>query len=182
MPSAILENIPLAKAPPKVTASTTRRATRPTNKLPQALIDGARVVERVPFEPRKHVNFEHPRQRITMRDIGLEGHGISPIAASEPFPLFSEEAIAQMRAEAFSEEALAHCQYQSGFCKNMIRGLGPAYVRLTHVQPPLTHLLTLLKAERRSSTTPGTRPRCFRGCPKWRGSISCRPSTTRSRT
>jgi hypothetical protein len=59
---------------------------------------------------------------------GLKGHGISPQAATEPFPLFTQEAIAQMRAEIFSEQVLAECQYSSTFNKNMVRGMGPAYV------------------------------------------------------
>lgn len=61
-----------------------------------------------------------------MKEIGLEGQGISPHAATEPFPLFTEEAIQQMRAEIFSEQVLAECQYSSTFNKNMVRGMGPA--------------------------------------------------------
>ena len=34
-----------------------------------------------------------------MEEIGLEGHGISPVAASEPFPLFTTDAIKQIGAE-----------------------------------------------------------------------------------
>ncbi|KAJ4308431.1 hypothetical protein N0V84_012103 [Fusarium piperis] len=44
-----------------------------------------------------------------MKEIGLEGHSISPNACSEPFPLFSEEAIKQMGAEIFSENILEKC-------------------------------------------------------------------------
>ncbi|KAL9941871.1 hypothetical protein ACHAP6_002823 [Verticillium nonalfalfae] len=61
-----------------------------------------------------------------MKDIGLEGAGISATAISEPFPLFTREAIAQMRAEIFSKDSLENCQYSSSFCKNMIRAMGPA--------------------------------------------------------
>lgn len=63
-----------------------------------------------------------------MKEIGLGGHGISPVAASEPFPLFTPEAIKQIRAEIFSEPVLADCQYASTFAKNMIRGMGRALV------------------------------------------------------
>ena len=73
-----------------------------------------------------------------MKDIGLEGYGISPVAASEPFPLFSEEAIGQIRAEIFSEPVMRDCQYASSFAKNMVRGMGREYVSIcishaTHV-------------------------------------------------
>lgn len=61
-----------------------------------------------------------------MEEIGLEGQGVSPHAATEPFSLFTEEAIRQMRAEIFSEKVLDECQYSSTFNKNMVRGMGPA--------------------------------------------------------
>ena len=59
-----------------------------------------------------------------MKEIGLEGHGISPVAVSEPFSLFTTEAVKQMRAEIFSEPVLRDCQYASTFAKNMVRGMG----------------------------------------------------------
>lgn len=61
-----------------------------------------------------------------MEEIGLEGHGISPVAASEPFPLFTTDAIKQIGAEIFSESVLRDYQYSSNFAKNMIRGMGRA--------------------------------------------------------
>ena len=63
-----------------------------------------------------------------MEDIGLPGHGISPVAASEPFPLFTVDAIRQIRAEIFSDPVLRDCQYSSSFAKNMVRGMGREYV------------------------------------------------------
>jgi hypothetical protein len=60
-----------------------------------------------------------------MREIGLEGQGISNTAASEPFSLFSPAAIKQMRAEIFSPSVLSNCQYASTFATNMIRCYGP---------------------------------------------------------
>jgi hypothetical protein len=126
MPSIILEKAAPANAPPKVIGPATKRATRPTNKLPQPLIDRARITDPVDFDPREHLAFEPPKKIYTMEEIGLGGHGISPNAVSEPFPLFSQEAIRQMRAEVFSDYAMEHCQYASSFNKNMVRGIGPA--------------------------------------------------------
>lgn len=116
MPGAIIDTI-LPPPPPKVVASSTKRATRPTNKLPQSLIDGARIAKRENFDAKKHVVYQPPSKIYTMKDIGLEGHGIAPTAVSEPFPLFSEEAIRQIRAECFSDEVMENCQYMSGFTK-----------------------------------------------------------------
>lgn len=138
MPGAIIENpVPAvapikkktprtAKPPPKVVGPETKRATRPTNPLPQWLIDGSRGVEREPWNAEKHLAFQPPRKIYTMKEIGLEGEGVSPNAIAEPFSLFTEEAIRQMRAEIFSEECVRDCQYASTFNKNMIRGMGHA--------------------------------------------------------
>ncbi|KAF9886456.1 hypothetical protein FE257_011488 [Aspergillus nanangensis] len=116
----------LTMSPPKVVGPSTKTATRPTNKIPQWLIDGARIPkhEKECFNANTHLNFQPPNKIYTMKEIGLAGHGISPNAVSEPFPLFSEEAIRQMRAEIFSEDVMENCQYESTFIKNMVRGMG----------------------------------------------------------
>lgn len=117
-------------APPTVIGPTTKKATRPTNILPQYLIDAAQVPahEKEDFDPKRHLVFQPPKSITTMKEIGLEGHGISPVAASEPFPLFTQEAIRQMRGEIFSEPVMRDCQYASSFAKNMVRGMGREYV------------------------------------------------------
>lgn len=124
-PAAIVSSITPTPTPPVVVGPATKKATRPTDKLPQSLIDGARLTEKESFDPEKHLSFQPPEKIYTMKEIGLEGHGISPNAVSEPFPLFTEEAIKQMRAEIFSEAVLENCQYTSTFIRNMVRGMGP---------------------------------------------------------
>lgn len=134
MPSTIVSNPITTKppAPPKVTGPTTTKATRPSNKIPQDIIDNARVAKKEEFDPQRHLEFQPPTRTYTMKEIGLEGHGISPVAASEPFPLFTPEAVKQMRSEVFSEPVLRDCQYSSSFAKNMIRGMGRACVDLSN--------------------------------------------------
>jgi hypothetical protein len=102
-----------------------KSATRPSNPLRQSLIQNAKVAKKETFDPARHLNFQPPKSIYTMEQIGLKGHGISPHAATEPFPLFTQEAIAQMRAEIFSDEVLAEGQYSSTFNKNLVRGMGP---------------------------------------------------------
>ncbi|KAB8277080.1 hypothetical protein BDV30DRAFT_223679 [Aspergillus minisclerotigenes] len=99
---------------------------RPTNDLPQWLIDEAKIEKKQSFDPKKHMNYQPPSKIYTMKEIGLEGQGISPNAVTAPFQLFNEEAIKQMRAEIFSKPVLDECQYTSSFVKNTIRGMGPA--------------------------------------------------------
>lgn len=90
------------------------------------MVDDARTVKRESFDPTKHLDCGTPSRIYTMKEIGLEGHGVSRNAASEPFPLFTEEAARQMRTEIFSEEVMRDCQCTSTFIKNMVRGMGPA--------------------------------------------------------
>lgn len=85
--------------------------------------DTSPLLDRLPnvtFDASKHLNFTSPSHVYTMKDIGLpETTGISPVAVSEAFPLFSERAIQQMRAEVLQKDVwhshrfssnLAHCQ------------------------------------------------------------------------
>ncbi|KAL6232348.1 hypothetical protein BDW75DRAFT_243044 [Aspergillus navahoensis] len=113
-------------AAPTVVGPTTKKATRPTKKIPKSIIDNARLTEKRSFNPIEHLVYEAPAKIHTMAELGLEGAGISPNAISDPFRLFTEEAIKQMRAEIFSEPVLQDCQYASSFCTNMIRGMGHA--------------------------------------------------------
>ncbi|KZZ94180.1 hypothetical protein AAL_05147 [Moelleriella libera RCEF 2490] len=129
MPDLILNRSPPA---PTVIGPATKSATRPTTPLPRYLIDEARLTQKVPFDAAQHLNFQPPTQILSMKDIGLEGHGISPNAVSEPFRLFSDEAIKQIRAEVFDEETLKDCQFASDFNKNMVRGMGPRRAPFTY--------------------------------------------------
>jgi hypothetical protein len=113
---------------PSVNAPLETRITRPTQQLPRSLIENARLVEPVKFDPKRHLRFIEPKNRIAMKDIGLEGAGISPIAVTDPFSLFTEEAIQQMRAEIFSDIVLENCQVSSSFASNMIRNYAGKYV------------------------------------------------------
>ncbi|KAE8359959.1 hypothetical protein BDV27DRAFT_149132 [Aspergillus caelatus] len=102
-----------------------KKPTRPSQDLPLNLIDEARRTKRVPFNPKEHLAFEPPQHITMMRNIGLEGHGISPNAVSDPFPLFTKEAMMQMRAELFSEWSLENCRFGSDLTPQLIRGLTP---------------------------------------------------------
>ncbi|OJJ70267.1 hypothetical protein ASPBRDRAFT_129489 [Aspergillus brasiliensis CBS 101740] len=118
--------------PPPVAGPKTKKATRPTKKLPRSLIEGARVPQKRTFDPNEHMVYEPPKKIHKMADFGLARAGISPNAISEPFRLLSTEAIEQLRAEVFSEPVLKDCQYASDFCPTMIRGMG-------HKRAPFTY-------------------------------------------
>ncbi len=56
------------------------------------------------FNPQIHLEFVKPKAVYTMESIGLPDVGASLIAVSDPFQLFSEEAVDIMRSEALADE------------------------------------------------------------------------------
>jgi hypothetical protein len=55
------------------------------------------------FNPKIHLSYVKPTAIHTMKSLGLPDIGVASIAASEPFQLFSPEAIDIMRNEALSD-------------------------------------------------------------------------------
>jgi hypothetical protein len=61
-----------------------------------------------------------------MDDLGLSPpNAISPVAVSEPFPLFSEEAMQVMRSEIFTNEVWENCMHSTEFAGCQLRGHAP---------------------------------------------------------
>lgn len=77
---------------------------------------------KVAFDPAKHIQFPVTPKTKTMQEIGLEGKGVSPVAVSEPFQLFSPAAIEQMRAEILNQDVWTNCQYSSNLAACQLRG------------------------------------------------------------
>jgi hypothetical protein len=75
------------------------------------------------FTPAKHLLFKAVPKVHTMKELGFpENMGVSPIAVSEPFPLFTGEAIMRMRQEILSPEVFNNCQYSSNLAHCYLRG------------------------------------------------------------
>ena len=75
------------------------------------------------FDPKKHLDFTPPVKSLTMSDLKLpEGTGVSPFAVSDPFQLFTQEAVQRMRFEIFSKEVLKNCKYSSNLAQCQLRG------------------------------------------------------------
>lgn len=78
------------------------------------------------FNPKQHIEFKPPPEIIMMRDLGFaEDTGVSPVAVSQPFQLFSQEAILQMRDEIMNPKVMEECKYQSNIAACQIRGYAP---------------------------------------------------------
>ena len=78
------------------------------------------------FDAEKHLAFKPPSQVIKMKEIDHHGdYGVSPVAVSQPFQLFSEGAIRQMRNEIFKPEVLEKCKFKSDIAASQLRGYAP---------------------------------------------------------
>ena len=78
------------------------------------------------FDPETHLNFKPPSKIFSMEELGFQDVGVSPNAVSEPFQLFTPEAIKQMRAETLRPEVFENCQYNSNLAKGQLRGYASA--------------------------------------------------------
>ncbi|KAI9718332.1 MAG: hypothetical protein M1828_006734 [Chrysothrix sp. TS-e1954] len=82
----------------------------------------------VDFDPEKHLAFKTPSEIITMPDIGYpEDTGVSPVAVSQPFQLFSDEAVEVMRESIFKPEVMENCKFSSNIAPCQLRGYATKY-------------------------------------------------------
>lgn len=94
----------------------------------EPLLDMAAMTasEKIAFSPEDHLNFTSTPRVFTMEDLGLSANtGISPVAVSEPFQLFTAEAVQRMRAEVLSKQVWENCQYSSNLSRCQLRGFAP---------------------------------------------------------
>ena len=83
-------------------------------------------LENVEFDPIQHLAFEAPENVLMMTDIGYtEDTGISPVAVSNPFRLFTSKAIQKFRNECLSDEVFANCAVRSNIAACQLRGYAP---------------------------------------------------------
>ncbi|KIW68732.1 hypothetical protein PV04_04656 [Phialophora macrospora] len=91
-------------------------------------LSSASTRSRVAFQPETHLAYCEEPKVLTMKDIGLaDSVGISPVAISEAFPLFTEEAINIMRGEIFTNEVWDNCLHSTEFAGCQLRGHCPKY-------------------------------------------------------
>lgn len=81
-----------------------------------------------PFNLSKHFCFSPPTKTYSMTDINLPlDIGVSPLAVSEPFPLFTPAAIHRMRNEVLSPAVFNNCRYSSNLAQCQLRGYADKY-------------------------------------------------------
>lgn len=75
------------------------------------------------FYPEQHLAFQPPESIVSMKDIGYEdGVGISPMAVSQPFRLFSPKAVQNFRNEILSPKVFEKYSYHSNIAASHLRG------------------------------------------------------------
>lgn len=75
------------------------------------------------FQPDQHLAFQPPENIVSMKDIGYgEGVGISPMAVSQPFQLFSPKAVQNFRNEILSPKVLEKYSCHSNIAASHLRG------------------------------------------------------------
>ncbi|KAJ5502268.1 hypothetical protein N7463_005142 [Penicillium fimorum] len=83
----------------------------------------ASMPEHVTFDASKHLEFTPPSKLYTTKELGFSGSkGSSPVGVPEPFPLFSAEAIQQMRKEILNPEVRTKYEYSSNLAQCQLRG------------------------------------------------------------
>lgn len=107
-------------------ANSTGKRKRMEAQIPSQILDiGTESPPKLDFDPAKHLAYVPPSRTWKMDEIGKAGQGISPNAVSEPFQLFTEEAVKQMRAEILSKDVMEKCQYSSNLAHCQLRGFAP---------------------------------------------------------
>lgn len=98
----------------------------PIKPIIRDLLVESRPTSPIKFNATNHLAYIDRPAVLSMKDLGLpEDTGISPVAVSEPFPLFTEEAMRIMRAEVFTKEVWDNCLHSTAFAKCQIRGHCP---------------------------------------------------------
>jgi hypothetical protein len=85
------------------------------------------------FDPDQHIIYKDPPTILSMKQFGFSKDvGVSPVAATIPFPLFSPEAIQIMRAEISKPEVRAGYHFSSNIANSQLRGYAREHAPFTY--------------------------------------------------
>lgn len=101
-------------------------AIKPNFPIPPARPQDPEEYFKSPFDPSKHLDQHEMPKRFTMEDLGLgDRQSVSPIGISEPFALFTQEAVMKMRNKVLSDEVWENCRFASSIAACQLRGMAP---------------------------------------------------------
>ncbi|CAE7177549.1 hypothetical protein CFE70_005701 [Pyrenophora teres f. teres 0-1] len=87
----------------------------------------------VTFNPKEHLIYKDTPPTRTMESIGYHNDiGISPVAVTEPFALFSPAAIDIMRSEIAQPEVAQKHSFSSNIAANQLRGYAREHAPFTY--------------------------------------------------
>ena len=79
------------------------------------------------FNASKHISFTTFPKTYKLGDLGYANdHGISNVAVSKPFPLFTRDAVEAMRREALAPGIQARYAFSSNLAPLQLRGYIPS--------------------------------------------------------
>lgn len=80
----------------------------------------------VHFDPAKHLRFEPPPHVYSLDDIKYpkDPHQVGTVAATDPFPLFTKEAVIEMRRQLLAPRTIKNCMTYTRQGSVQIRGAG----------------------------------------------------------
>jgi hypothetical protein len=108
-------------------------STNPFLHQAAALDEGLLAQDTTKFDPERHIAFKEPSSILMMKDIGFaEDVGVSPVAVTQPFQLFSPEAIQIMRSEIARPEVKADHHYASNIASAQLRGYARKHAPFTY--------------------------------------------------
>jgi hypothetical protein len=84
------------------------------------------------FDPQVHLAFKEPPHILSMRDIGFENVGVSPVAVTQPIQLSSSGAIEIMHTEIENPEIKRDCGFAIHIGIAQLRGYARKYAPFTY--------------------------------------------------
>lgn len=89
----------------------------------EPLVLEQQVLPKEPFSPERHLKYTTPAKIHSMEELGFaDRHGISPVAVSEPFQLFTQDAVMRFRDEVLSKDVMDNCSVSSNLSHCQLRG------------------------------------------------------------
>ncbi|KAF2854895.1 hypothetical protein T440DRAFT_465029 [Plenodomus tracheiphilus IPT5] len=98
-----------------------------------ALAAGLSAQDAPMFNPEKHLVFKDTPGTLTMQELGFPPNvGVSPVAVTQAFPLFSPEAVRIMRSEIAKPEVIANHTFSSNIAAAQLRGYARDHAPFTY--------------------------------------------------
>lgn len=93
---------------------------------------GPRLPSTAKFDPAVHLCYEPTHKKYTFEELGLKDKGISPVAATEAFPLCTREAIRELRKDCLSTQAQDDFHYSTKLAACQVREYHPTVGPFVH--------------------------------------------------